>query len=93
MKRKTGVRRGGKFVRLEASAGVEHECSMADRLAAWREERLELGRWRRLPKKRVTLKLDADVVAWFRGRGRGYQWQINRVLRKAMELQAKNGRR
>jgi uncharacterized protein (DUF4415 family) len=85
MKRKTGVRRGGKFVRLEASADVEQERFTKGGWAAWREERLELGRWRSLPKKRVTLKLDADVVAWFRGKGRGYQWQINRALRKAME--------
>ena len=50
----------------------------------WRERQLELKRWRRLPKKRVTLNLDADVLAWFRGMGRGYQWEINKRLRKMM---------
>lgn len=37
------------------------------------------------PKKTsVTLRLDADVVAWFKGQGPKYQTRINMVLRKAM---------
>ena len=35
-------------------------------------------------KQQITLRLDADVVAWFRANvpdGRGYQTEINRVLR------------
>ena len=51
----------------------------------WRERQLELKRWLRLPKKRVTLNVDADVLAWFRGMGRGYQWEINKALRRVME--------
>jgi uncharacterized protein (DUF4415 family) len=48
-----------------------------------------------LPKKRVTLNLDADVLAWFRGMGRGYQWEMNKTLRKMMEREqrALNGKR
>jgi len=49
------------------------------------ERQAELKRWRQLPKKRVTLNLDADVLAWFRGMERGYQWEINRTLRRVME--------
>ncbi len=33
------------------------------------------------PKKLVTLRLDAEVLDWFRHRGRGYQTRINAVLR------------
>lgn len=35
-------------------------------------------------KKPVTLRLDADVVAWFKehAHSRGYQTEINRVLRR-----------
>jgi uncharacterized protein (DUF4415 family) len=29
----------------------------------------------------VTLRLDSEVLAWFRRRGRGYQARINAVLR------------
>ena len=35
-------------------------------------------------KKPVTLRLDADVIAWFKARGRGYQTRINRALRLVM---------
>ena len=36
-------------------------------------------------KRQITLRLDADVVAWFKANapnGRGYQTEINRVLRE-----------
>ena len=36
-------------------------------------------------KEAITIRLDADVLAWFRGKvvaGRGYQSEINRVLRQ-----------
>ena len=49
----------------------------------------ELKEWRTVAKKRVTVNLDADVLAWFRGMGRGYQWEINRTLRRVMEEEAK----
>jgi uncharacterized protein (DUF4415 family) len=32
-------------------------------------------------KEQVTLRLDRDVLEWFRTRGRGYQTRINAVLR------------
>jgi len=35
-------------------------------------------------KKPVTLRLDADVLAWYQREGRGYQTRINRALRKLM---------
>jgi uncharacterized protein (DUF4415 family) len=40
-------------------------------------------------KKPVTLRLDADVIAWFKKSGRGYQTRINRALRKMMEDEMK----
>jgi uncharacterized protein (DUF4415 family) len=33
-------------------------------------------------KKSVTIRLDADLLAWFKAKGRGYQTAINRVLRE-----------
>jgi uncharacterized protein (DUF4415 family) len=39
----------------------------------------------------VGLKLDADVLAWFKSHGRGYQTRINAVLRRYMEAQRKAG--
>lgn len=38
-------------------------------------------------KEQITLRLDPDVLKFFRKRGRGYQTTINAVLRKYMEAQ------
>ena len=35
-------------------------------------------------KQQLTVRLDADVVAWLRRHGKGYQTRLNRVLREAM---------
>jgi uncharacterized protein (DUF4415 family) len=40
-------------------------------------------------KKPVTLRLDADVLAWFKKDGSRYQTRINRALRKVMEREMK----
>ena len=38
------------------------------------------------PKEALSLRLDADVVAHYRGTGRGWQSRINEALRKAAKL-------
>jgi uncharacterized protein (DUF4415 family) len=40
-------------------------------------------------KKPVTLRLDADVIAWFKKDGKRYQTRINQALRKVMEREIK----
>jgi uncharacterized protein (DUF4415 family) len=35
-------------------------------------------------KKQITLRLDADVIAWLRRQGRGYQTKANALLRELM---------
>ena len=35
-------------------------------------------------KQQLTLRLDADVIAWLRRQGRGYQTRANALLRDAM---------
>jgi uncharacterized protein (DUF4415 family) len=37
------------------------------------------------PKRQLTLRVDADVVEWFKGTGKGYQSRINALLRAYME--------
>jgi uncharacterized protein (DUF4415 family) len=37
------------------------------------------------PKEQVTLRIDPDVLKFFRKQGRGYQSVMNSVLRKYME--------
>jgi uncharacterized protein (DUF4415 family) len=43
-------------------------------------------------KKQLTLRLDADIIAWLRRQGKGYQTRANALLREAMleELISKN---
>lgn len=36
-------------------------------------------------KAQITLRIDSDVLDWFKSQGRGYQTQINRLLRAYME--------
>jgi uncharacterized protein (DUF4415 family) len=44
-----------------------------------------VGKFYRPIKKPLTIRLDADVLAWLKGQGRGYQTRINALLRHAME--------
>ncbi|HEY9875317.1 MAG TPA: BrnA antitoxin family protein [Candidatus Obscuribacterales bacterium] len=36
-------------------------------------------------KAQVTLRIDRDVLEWFKSQGRGYQTQINALLKAYME--------
>ena len=55
------------------------------------EEWANARRYVRPVKQPVTIRLDADVVVWFRQTGRKYQTRINQVLRRVMEEEAGNG--
>ena len=37
-------------------------------------------------KKQITLRLDPDIIKFFKKQGRGYQSTINAVLRKYVEV-------
>ena len=41
-------------------------------------------------KKPVTLRLDADVLEWFKSTGKGYQTRINAILRSFYEGHKRN---
>jgi uncharacterized protein (DUF4415 family) len=72
-KKQAGVRR--KSVSLKASAESKR----------WHGSIADIGELYKPIKKPVTLRLDADVLAWFKKQGRGYQTRINRALRKVVE--------
>jgi uncharacterized protein (DUF4415 family) len=75
-------------------------------LAAQREDQIDLtdlpevldwsgavvGKYYRPIKKSLTIRLDADVLAWLKSQGSGYQTRINRLLRAAMESRARRRR-
>ena len=69
--------RPGRVIELHAS--VEDDLlSLAD------EETGSEARWNRPRKRRVSLRVDIEVVDWFKSKGPGYQTRINRILRWVM---------
>jgi uncharacterized protein (DUF4415 family) len=40
-------------------------------------------------KKQLTIRLDADVLAWLKAQGKGYQSRINAILRMYYEAHRK----
>ena len=40
-------------------------------------------------KPSITIRLDPDVLDWFKSQGQGYQTRINAVLRRYVEAQKK----
>ncbi len=81
MKPKKRVARRGKVRRLRASA------SDVKTSAGWMAPELY-----KPIKKPVTLRLDADVLLWFKKQGRGYQTRINKALRSVMLEERKGSR-
>ncbi len=75
-------------------------------LAALRDDKIDLtdapevrdwsravvGKFYRPIKKSLTIRLDADVLAWLKAQGSGYQTRINKLLRSAMEDRARQRR-
>ena len=68
------------------------------RLAAMRDDDIDLsdipertdwtgavvGKFYRPVKQQVTLRIDADVLAWFKSKGDKYQTAVNKALREHM---------
>ncbi len=89
------------------SKGITPEIQAnLDRLAAMRDEDIDLtempevtdwsnavrGKFYRPVKQQLTLRLDADVVHWFKTHAdgeRGYQTKINAALREFVQEQVK----
>jgi uncharacterized protein (DUF4415 family) len=46
--------------------------------------RAVVGKFYKPIKKPIALRLDADVIAWLKSQGSGYQSRINDILRREM---------
>lgn len=44
-----------------------------------------VGKFYRPVKQQVTVRIDADVLAWLKSEGTGYQTRLNKLLREAMQ--------
>ena len=42
------------------------------------------GRFYRPVKQQITARIDADIVAWLKAGGKGYQSRLNAILRREM---------
>ena len=45
---------------------------------------MQRGAFYRPVKKQITARVDADVLAWLKSQGKGYQSRMNAILRDAM---------
>ena len=52
-----------------------------------------VGKFYRPIKQSITERLDADVIAWLKSGGRGYQTRANKMLRSLMEKHQSQARK
>ena len=71
---------------LEALPDDQIDTTDAPEILDWSDARR--GVFYRPVKQQITLRLDADIIAWFKARardGRGYQTDINAALREHVQ--------
>ena len=68
-------------LRREEELGIEPEPDEDDFEVDWASARIVTPE----PKQMVSIRLDPDVLEFFRGQGKGYQTRINAVLRAYMD--------
>ena len=70
------------LARLTKLADRDIDVSDIPEVTDW--SKAETGRFYRPRKQIVTIRLDADVLDWFRARSEKYQTAVNQVLRDHM---------
>ena len=78
------------LVALDAMRDEDIDLSDASEVTDWAAA--ERGKFYRPVKEQVTLRLDADVLHWFKQSGKGYQTRINAALRRFVEADDRNAR-
>lgn len=81
--KKAAKNQGRELKHLEAMRDKEINTQDIPETADWRDA--TVGKFYRPIKKTVTLRLDADVLAWLRAKHEKYQTEINSILRKYMQ--------
>ena len=68
------------------AAKPENEIDLSDLPATTEQDwhGAARGKFYRPIKQQLTVRIDADVVAWLKSQGRGYQSRLNEILRAAM---------
>ncbi len=81
--KKAARHKTSEIARLERMKNEKIDLSDIPEIRDWRKA--VVGKFYRPIKKSLTIRLDADVLAWLKAQGKGYQTRINNVLREAME--------
>jgi len=85
-KNSTSNKSGTDFKRLDAMTDAEIDFSDIPEVTP---EMFAKGIVRRglkpITKKQLTLRLDSDLIEWFKEQGQGYQTKMNALLRAYME--------
>jgi uncharacterized protein (DUF4415 family) len=77
---KTNSRQSAELAALAKRSDKAIDTRDIPEVTNWDEA--EIGRFYRPRKQIVTIRLDADIVRWFKARSRKYQTAVNRVLRE-----------
>lgn len=64
---------------------ADSDIDYSDAPEVKRPSKVFVGRFYKPVKQLVSLRLDADVLAWFKSQGSGYQTYMNQVLRREMK--------
>ena len=84
MTRKAKKTKQPKAQRKPAKIAWLHASVEDDLLSLAGEKVAGEPRWNRPFKVRIALRVDAEVLDWFKSKGPGYQTRMNRVLRNVM---------
>jgi uncharacterized protein (DUF4415 family) len=63
-------------------SGIDYSDSASLADGFW--QNAQRGRFYKPIKQQVTARLDADVLAWLKSQGKGYQARMNAILRREM---------
>jgi uncharacterized protein (DUF4415 family) len=69
---------------LAARPDSEIDLSDAPELTSEQWKKGIRGHFYRPVKRQITARVDADVLAWLKSQGKGYQSRINAILRREM---------
>jgi uncharacterized protein (DUF4415 family) len=82
-------RERAELVRLSGKSDSELDYSDAPAMKSV-PRNVHIGRFYRPVKQQISLRVDADVLAWFRLKARKYQTYMNEVLRREMQSRARD---
>ena len=91
-KKSTSKKQGSDLDRLSAMTDADVDTSEVPEISPEQFARAVVRRGLKpIPAKaQLTIRVDREVLDWFRGQGRGYQTRINALMRAYMEAHKKD---